>query len=140
MPDKIPAWRNCQVLGGEEGVQVDAELAAEATDGADVKVNFLKSFSRPFKFLSKSFTPSWDSLSPQGLLDLRFQGPSFPAGHLNLVQKLPAFACVLLEPVCPSIHDSALDLTWTADQVNKAWFRLVVTIFCAIRAAACIFF
>jgi len=25
MPDKIPAWRNCQVLGGEEGVQVDAE-------------------------------------------------------------------------------------------------------------------
>jgi len=83
-------------LGGEEGFQVDAELAAEAADGADVKVYFLESFGVALEFSSESLTAGGDPLGFQGLLDLRFQRSGFSAGHLNLVQELPAFAGVIL--------------------------------------------
>ena len=122
-------------LGGEEGVQVDAELAAEATDGADVKVYFLEGFGPTLEFSSESLAPGRDPLGPQGLLDLRFQRSGFPAGHLNLVEKLPAFAGVLLKPGSPSIHDAVLDLARTVDQVNKTGAGLVVAANVAVRAA-----
>ena len=136
MPDKIPAWRNCQVLGGEEGVQVDAELAAKATDGADVKVYFSEGLGIALEFPSESLAANMDTLGPQSLLDLRFQRSGLSAGHFNFIQKIPAFAGVLLEAVCPSVHDAVLDLAWTVDQVNEAWLSFVVAIFCAITAAA----
>ena len=119
-------------LGGQEGVQVDAELAAEAAEGSDVEVYFLEGFGPTLEFSSESLAPGRDPLGPQGLLDLRFQRSGFPAGHLNLVEKLPAFFVVVFETVCPNVHDAVLDLARTADQVNEAWLGLVMAATCAV--------
>ena len=135
MPERITAWQNCQALGREEGFQIQTKLNSKLADGADTKVHLLKSFCRTIKLLSESIETCRDPLGTQGLLDLRFQRSGFLAGHFDLVKKLPAFACVRFEPVCPNVHDAVLDLAGAVDQVDEAFFCLVVTAFVTAWAA-----
>ena len=84
------------LLGGQEGVQVDAELAAEAPDGADVEVYFLEGFGVASKLFPKSFGSSGDAFGTQRLLNGCFQIPGIFPSYLDLVDALPASSAMLL--------------------------------------------